>query len=818
MKNLNRIVLFTALVMLWAASAVAQNDDLNIPYQMPPDDVAAIVDAPATPGVSLSPDRSVMVLMERPGLPTIEDLAQPELRLAGIRINPNTFGGSRGSYFTGLQIVDIETNEVRNVEGLPENARINNVSWSPDGYSFAFTHTAENGIELWFADTQLARARRMGGVHLNDAFYGASFVWHPNGTGIYARILDDPRPEAPEAPLAPAGPIIQENLGRSAPARTYQDLLQNAHDEELFDHYFTSQIVFINFRGTATFLGEPGIFRTISPSPDGEYLMVSRVQRPYSYTVPAFRFPLRTEIWDQEGNKVHLAADIPLQDEIPIGFGATSIGPRSITWRNDAPSTLVWVEAQDEGNPRKDVEIRDIVYQLDAPFDGEKSELAKLSDRYAGIMWGDDDLALVMERWFSTRSEKVWHVSPGSPDREQRLVMERNFEDVYNDPGSPQMRVNESGFSVLMTSEDGGSIFLSGQGASPDGNFPFLDRFELASGDTERLWQSESPYYEQVVSLLDGNAERIITRRQQTDVPPNFFLRDLNSNSISAITDFEHPTPDLKDVHRELITYEREDGLPMSGVLYLPPGYDKENDGPLPMVIWAYPREFRSMDAAGQRSDSPYSFNNISYWGPQWLVTQGYAVLANATMPIVGEGDKEPNDTFIEQLIMNAEAAVNVMAELGVGDPDRAAIGGHSYGAFMTANLLAHSDIFRAGIARSGAYNRSLTPFGFQREERTIWDDTDLYIRMSPFFHAHTLTTPILFIHGEADNNSGTFPMQSERLYQAIQGLGGTARLVMLPHESHGYRARESVMHMLWETLSWLDTYVKYAEDVTAGR
>ncbi|TVQ68651.1 MAG: S9 family peptidase, partial [Balneolaceae bacterium] len=531
-----------------------------------------------------------------------------------------------------------------------------------------------------------------------------------------------------------------------------------------------------------------------------------------------------------------------------IGFGAVPTGPRSVSWRNDAPATLVWVEAQDGGDPRSDADVRDKVFLLDAPFTGTPVPLAELGLRFGQALWSDDGLALISERWWATRQDRIWRVAPGDPESEPVLVSEHSFEDRYNLPGSPVMTANEAGLSVLLRAGGDDVIYLTGPGASPEGDRPFLDRFDLQANETERLWQSEAPYFERVVDLLDAGADRIVTRREAPQDPPNFFVRDLsgrgpeydgnghgapeydqnghdgpgNQNGIDShhadqdhdesliqLTHFEHPNPDLRYVSREMITYEREDGIPLSGDLYLPPGYDPERDGRLPLIVWAYPREFRSADAAGQISGSPYSFTNISYWRPQWLVTQGYAVLDNATMPVIGEGDAEPNDTFIEQLVMNGQAAVDAVAAIGIADPDRAAIGGHSYGAFMTANILAHSDIFRAGIARSGAYNRSLTPFGFQREERTIWDDTDLYITMSPFFSADRIQTPILIIHGTDDNNSGTYPMQSERLYAALQGLGGTARLVMLPYEGHGYRARESVMHMLWETLEWLDTYVK---------
>jgi len=610
----------------------------------------------------------------------------------------------------------------------------------------------------------------------------------------------------PEGDGVPEGPVIQENRGRAAPARTYQDLLESRDDERLFEHYFRTELVRVNLEGEQQLLAD-GIISGFSGSPDGEYLLLETLRAPWSYSVPFFRFARTIDVLDRGGDPVHRVVDRDLADDLPIAFDATVTGPRHVVWRSDADATLFWAEAQDGGDPREEVDVRERLYLLDAPFDGEAIALGELSDRFRGVTFGDGDTALVLERWYNNRDETMWQVSPDQPDADPRKLWERSWEDRYNDPGSPLTRRNDSGHRVLVMED--GQLFMSGDGASDEGDRPFLDRFDLDSLEADRLWRSESPWYEQVVTMLEPGAPVVLTRRENVDTPPNYYWRDLATDSKGQITDFEHPLPELKGVSRELITYEREDGLPLSAQMYLPAGYDPEEDGPLPTLVWAYPREYRSADAAGQIQGSPYEFNRLSYWGPHFALTQGYAVLDRATMPVVGEGDQEPNDTFIEQLVLNGEAAVQAGVERGVTDPERVAIGGHSYGAFMTANVLAHSDTFQAGIARSGAFNRTLTPFGFQREQRTIWDDTDLYIRMSPFFAADTLNNPILLIHGAEDNNSGTYPMQSERFFEALKGLGGTARLVMLPEESHGYRARESVLHMLHEQFEWLEEFVR---------
>ncbi len=803
MKNLFAVVM---LLLVWATTNLYAQTN----YQMPPPEVADLVDAPANPGMSLSPDRSTALLLHGRGVPTISDLAQPEYRLAGIRINPRTNGPSRSGYTTRIVIKNLADLSERDLAGLPSDPIIQNISFSPDGENIAFTLTMDQHIELWVASIASGQARRLGDFAVNNVWFGAPFDWYPDSQRLLVRTVPANRGPEPVRALAPSGPTIQDATGEAAPARTYQDLLNDSHDIALFDHFFTSQLMVVSLNGNSTAYGNPHVFSSISVSPDGQYTLISYLEKPYSYIVPASRFPQITQVWDSQGQVLNTIEELPLLDKVPIASNSTWEGRRSIGWRADTPSTLFFVEAQDGGIPSNDVAIRDIAYLLDAPFNGTPRKIAELGTRYAGVVWGNDNLALISETWRATRTTKTWRVQPGSASGQPTLVFERNYEDRYADPGSPVSKSLGNGFSAMHLINDGTEILMTGQGASPEGLRPFLRAYNFSTGDFRELWRSEAPFFATVSAIADENASKVIVRRESNDTPPNFVEVTLNSGSVRTLTDFPHPTPDLKDVQSEFVTYYREDGLTLTGQLLLPAGYKAETDGPLPLMLWAYPREFASADAAGQVTDSPHRFNAISYWGPHFLVTQGYAVLNNAAMPIVAPSpDAEPNDNFIEQLVGNAKAAIDYLAERGVADPERVAVGGHSYGAFMTANLLAHSDLFKAGVARSGAYNRSLTPFGFQAEPRSIWEARDTYIEMSPFYYAHQIKTPILFIHGEADNNSGTFPIQSERMFAAVKGNGGTARLVMLPHESHGYSARESLMHMLWETIEWLDRYVK---------
>jgi len=795
----------------WNASLLGQTAGATDPvYRVPPPELARVVDAPVTPSVSLSPDQQTLLVIEWYGLPGIDELSQEELRIAGLRINPRNSGPSRARYSKGLKLQTVAGGIEKAVEGFPANPRITSPSWAPDSRRIACLVTFRDRIELWTVDVASARASRLIENAVNDC-YSNGFEWSSDGRGILATVVPEGRGTPPEKPSVPTGPVIQENLGRKAPAWTYQDLLASKYDESLFEYFADSQLVRASLNGSVGRLGKITLISRFSPSPDGKYILVETTERPFSYTVPADRFPGRIEVWSASGELVRTVAELPLADNVPVTFGSVPTGPRSVDWRADADATLVWVEALDGGDAGREAALRDQLYALDAPFRSAPRKLFPLDQRFSRIDWGSEELALVTGGWWQTRQEKVWRFRPGSPEKSPDVVMEYSSEDRYHDPGSPVTRRTERGTRVLVTSEDGRSIYLAGKGAGPEGDRPFLDRFEPESRKAERLFQSEKPWYEEPVALIGAGEGQLLVSRESVDVQPNYWLRNLNNGALTQVTAFPHPNPEFSGVRKELVRYKRADGVDLTGTLYLPAGYETGRDGPLPLLMWAYPQEFKSAGAAGQVTDSPYRFIRVNYWSPMIWLARGYAVLDDPSMPIVGEGKQEPNDTFIRQLVASAEAAVNEVVRRGVARKDQIVIGGHSYGAFMTANLLAHSDLFRAGIARSGAYNRTLTPFGFQSEERTIWQAPEVYYAMSPFLHADLINEPILLIHGQADNNSGTFPLQSERMFSALKGLGATVRLVLLPSESHGYQARESIMHMLWEMSEWMDRYAKNA-------
>ncbi|NEX94954.1 prolyl oligopeptidase family serine peptidase [Caulobacter sp. 17J65-9] len=780
-------------------------------YHVPPAPIAQILDAAPTPQVSLSSDSSTLAILGGENLPSIAAVSEPILRLGGYRINPRTGGPieARVAWRNALSFQAVAGGPAKAV-ALPAGLRFTETRWSPDGKTLAFVAETANGLELWAADVKTATARRVGAPGLNGAF-GASYSWLPDGSGFLIRAVPAGRGPAPVASTTPEGPKVQETQGgKSAPVRTYQDLLSSPQDEALFAHYFTSQLTRVDLRTGATqAVGAPGLYTGASVSPDGRLILTTRVKPPFSYLVPAALFPTEIAVVDFGGSTVKTLVDRPLADNVPPPFDAVVLGPRNAEWRADAASTLVWVEAQDGGDPRNKAEVRDRVLMQDAPFTAAPRTLVDLDQRYAGVDWGRADAALVYTRWFNTRNEKRILVNPAQPGA-GRVLIQRNYQDQYGDPGDIETKADGKGRQVIHFTPDGKSLFLAGEGAEAAGARPFLDRMTLADGKTQRLWRAQAGAYEPVVAIVDEAGRKLITRRESQSDAPNFFLRDLGGKS-RALTSFVDPAPQFAGVSKQQITYTRADGVPLSGTLYLPAGYDPKRDGRLPLLMWAYPAEFTDAKVAGQTVDRSNRFTRPTGASHLFLLTQGYAVLDNPTMPIVGANGAEPNDTYVEQLVASAQAAVDKVVEMGVADRDRIAVGGHSYGAFMTANLLVHTDLFKTGIARSGAYNRTLTPFGFQSEQRTYWEAEGTYTRMSPFTYADKVNEPILLIHGEADDNSGTFPIQSERFYAALKGVGAQVRYVVLPNEAHGYRARESNLHTLWEMTTWLDRWLKPA-------
>jgi dipeptidyl aminopeptidase/acylaminoacyl peptidase len=771
-------------------------------YSLPPKVIVDILDAPPLPTAAVSPSYQVVALIQRASMPAIAELAQPMYRLAGMRINPRTNGLHRSHQVRSIVLKSVAVGAEIQVP-TPPSSRLAWIGFSPDGRRFAFTNARETGIELWIGEAATGQAKAVGVADLN-AVWGDPCEWLNDSAALLCMFTAPNRGSAPAAPDVPTGPNIQENLGRRTPVHTYEDMLTSAHDEALLEYFGTSELAIVDAAtGVRSPVGRPGLYEIATASPSGEYLLVSRLKRPFSRLVPAENFPKEVEVWTRRGDIVKRIADLPVADNVPNN--GVPIGPREYTWHTAAPATLVWAEALDEGDPKNTVPFRDRLMTSSAPFGAQPTELLKTEYRFQRIRWTDKGIALLNEYDRGRRRTRTWIVD--APNAQPRKLWDLSAEDRYNDPGAPTPRLGGAHAALI---QQGDFIFTTSDGASPQGDRPFLARINVKTGASEQVFRSGTSSYESVVALLSDDGGTFVTRRESATDPPNYMVHygADTTGGPTALTSYADATPQLRGISKQLLTYKRNDGVQLSATLYLPPNYKKGER--LPLVVWAYPREFTDPNTAGQVVGSPNRFTIVT--GPSHLLflTQGYAVLDNPTMPIVGPGETA-NDTYIEQLVASAQAAVDTVVDMGVADRDRCVIGGHSYGAFMTANLLAHSDIFRAGIARSGAYNRTLTPFGFQNESRTFWEATNVYTRISPFWYADKIKEPVLLIHGEADDNSGTFPIQSERFYMALKGHGATVRYVTLPHEAHSYAARESVLHTVTEMLSWADKYAKNA-------
>ena len=813
MKHLSAVA---AVCFLSSGMASGQT---ALTYQKPPAPIEQLLEAAPTPTVRLSPDRKMMLVEQPATFPTIADVAQPRYRLAGIRFNPASNGPSVERYDVALKLQAVNAQAPKAIAGLPAKLKALDAIWAPDSKHAAFVAHATapaKGLDLWVIDAATASAHRVGAVKLN-AVLGSPCTWMPDSTALLCKTISATRGAAPKESEIPTGPDVEESLGKVSPAPTYEDMLKTTTDENIFEYYASSDLSIVSLAGVVKPLPAKGLIERATPSPDGKYALVAIVHRPFSYTFPYSRFPLKTEVVPVKGGAVKVLSDRPAVDNLPISRDAVEAGPRDYGWRADVPSTIVWVEAADGGKPDVKNAVWDRLMTLPAPFEGSATKMLDLPMRVSRggggpgggggggpIDWGNEHLAIVSVARNSDRKSMMLAFDPATG--KTTTLYNGSSQDRYKNPGRPLMEMGPNGKTLLKLTRDGSGIYFSSPGASPKGDQPFIAVMPVGGGEEKILFRSKDPYFDQPETLLSDDS--VLIRRESQTMSPNYFAASLSGGEPTQITHFPGRYDGIKMPTRQFLKYKRADGVDLTATLWLPAGYDK-SQGPLPTLMEAYPAEFTSRANASQVSGSPNHYPVFGGGSHLYLVQAGYAILDNATIPIIGENGKEPNDTYVEQLVDGAKAAVEEGTKLGVVDPKRVAVMGHSYGAFMTANLLAHTDIFRAGIAESGAYNRSLTPYGFQNEERTYWQDPKLYYDMSPFSFADKIKTPILLIHGEADDNTGTYPIQSERFYAALKGQGATVRLVFLPLEPHAYGALETKQHVLWEINRWLDTYVR---------
>jgi dipeptidyl aminopeptidase/acylaminoacyl peptidase len=814
-----RLSLLLVLLAL-GLSAFALADSV---YRKPPKEILDLMLAPGLPDVFPAPTHTPLLLATPVRYPPLADLAQPWHKLAGRRIVARNRSLYDAPTWSAFDLVSVGDGTVRHV-ALPAGARAEPPEWTADGTRFAFSLITPDAVELWVGEAASATAHKVAGVRLNP-FFGMSFQWMPDQRTLLVRSVPQGQGTPPAPPAVPAGPDVKETTGGSA-SSTYEtrDVLTSDFDEALFDYYGSTQLALVDAAtGKATPIGKPALYFGVSPSPDG-HLLVETIHRPYSRLTTAARFPREVDVWDQGGNPVKHIASLPLAESVPIWGEPT--GPRGHEWRATAPATLLWAEALDGGDWNTKVSHRDRVLAWKAPFDAEPVEILRTEQRFRGFWWSSTPgVAFVVDYDLIAHRERRFLFDIDTPGATPRKIWDLSMDERYKDPGYPVFRSLPNGFGVV--DQDGDSIWLRGQGSSPSGDRPFLDRFNLKTLSAERLFRSDRQAFESFAAWVDRSKGQFLVRRETPTEPPNYFVRTLGdpipdaaegeaqrkavaSRQVTRVLD---PTPQIRGITKRLVTYKRADGVDLSFTLYLPPGYKEGTQ--LPAVMNAYPLDYTDPRMAGQVTGSTQRFTPFDWQDHLYFLLLGYAVIDDPALPVVGDTNKI-YDTYLEQLIAGARAAVDKAVSIGVVDRDRIGVMGHSHGALMTVNLLTHTDLFRAGIARSGAYNRSLTAFGFQNERRTLWEATDVYVKVSPYFHVNALKRPVLLIHGQADANPGTRTIQSELLYEAIRGNGGQARLVLLPFESHGYSALESNEHVVAEQIAWFDRYVKNAPPQSA--
>lgn len=781
----------------------------NLTYQKPSASILALADYERAPNVSMNSKKEYMLFTYRSTYKTLDDLNQEEMRLGGLRINPITNISSSANYISNLKIRKVTDKTETQISGLPENPRIANITWSPNETKIAFTNTIATGIELWVIDAASATAKKISSANLN-ANLGNPLNWMKDNETLLVKMVPKNRPTLIDTKKdLPKGPTVSSSDGSKSQNRTYPDLLKNKTDETNFETLMSSELYKVSLSGKIDFFKGVDLYAGESFSPDGNYLMITTIQKPFSYIVPYNRFPLKSVVYDANGKEIKVVNEVPLNEVIPKGFSSVRKGKRSMSWRSDKPATLSYVVALDEGDQAKKADFRDELFSWNAPFTSEPISILKTQQRFNGIIWGNETTAIASDEWYDTRNTKTYLINPSNPNQAPKIISDRNSQDIYSDPGNFETKRNEYNRYVLAIENN--NAYLIGDGFTKDGQFPFIDEYNLGTLKTKRLYTSTfKDKKEDLLSIEDFKKGDVLVQIQSKNEFPNYYFRNLKSKKLTQLTNFKNPFESIRNVYKEVIKYKRKDGVDLSGTLYLPDGYDRvKKSEKLPLLIWAYPAEYKDKNSAGQNDKNPNEFTFPYYGSFVYWVTKGYAVLDDASFPIIGEGTTEPNDTFMTQLVDDAAAAIDAVDKLGYINKKKVAIGGHSYGAFMTANLLTHCNLFACGIARSGAYNRTLTPFGFQSEQRNYWDVPTIYNEMSPFMNADKMKTPLLLVHGDADNNPGTFTLQSERYFQALKNLGAPVRLVLLPKEAHSYVAKENILHLLWEQDQFLEKYLK---------
>ena len=799
-RNLRIVQLFIILLLglnLFASDSV---------YQLPCERIVEIFDRPLHPLVSVLHGQDKMMSYDLSIYIPLEWLAQEVVHYGEINIYSRSRSRPRVNFHSGIHVVDIssatkgleETSFHSTRLDLPKNSAFGGGMPSFSGHALFTIEYLYDRMVLWHVDTSTYETRVLLDGGLTQVTNSVA-SWFPDNVNLLVSLIPENMEKPELASNVPTGPIIRETTGRESRIITRPNLIQDSHEEALFEYYATTQLGVLNtITGELRRIGSPGVITSTLVSPNSRFVLVHEHIKPFSKTVAYWHFPSRWYVYDLVENR---EIELVRHPQAVPQFGRVQTGKRWFSWHPLMDASLIYVEALDGGESNAPATYRDDIRLLNHPFRGNGRRLFRTAQRLQEISFIDRDTYILSE--FEWRTNTTITTLVNSRNRRHQ-ISRRHIRAIYDSPGSPVTYTTNRGQTLVL--RQGNYIFFIGDGVSRDSRVPFVDKLNVNTFVRQRIVEFDEEDFVQILDFYNNNPERLLILRQNRTTPNNMFLVNLADNTEIALTQIVDNVPELTNLPTRVIRYMREDGVQLSGLLYLPANFDGSER--IPLLMSAYPREFIDAATASQivnqdnRFVRPFGSSNL------YMCLDNVAVLVNAAFPIIGDTETA-NNTFIEQSIMNARAAIDYLYEEGIIDRDKVVISGHSYGAFMVLNMLAHSDLFAGGIAQNGAYNRTLTPFGFQSERRSLWQARDTYINLSPFLFANQIQAPLLLIHSTEDTNPGTFPLQSRRLFEALEGLGKTARYVQLPLEGHNYRARETHLHLLWEYQKFFDDFIR---------
>ena len=827
----------------------------NEAYVRPPDVIAKLVTAPRHLSVSLtqpSPDRKYFIKEQSNGLPTVSAFGKPHLYFGGLQVDP---AANRSRTLTtrgavALSLIDAATGTSTNID-VPKGATISSTSWSPDGKQIAFVANFETASHVFVADVATRKSTQVTKTPLLATLV-TSVDWTADGTGIIAVLVPEPRAAQPVKPVVATGPRVQLwTDGKPSPQRNFYSLLEEPYDGDLMEWYVTGQLAVIDVKTKAARkVGLPAMIRSVDMSPNGEYLRVVTMQKPFSYIVQYSSFGVNDEIWDRGGKVVATIEKRPLREAPNDDDDDDDSGERrSLAWIPDG-SGMVYIVSDrpargdsaaappaagrtggrggsGAGNNRPDRVIK-----WNAPFGpGDTTTLYRHTGPLSGVAFTDDGKMLFGAGTAGGQGE-IFALRLDNPTHKYTIVRQRGYTpslggrggrgggrggagdslSFYNNPGALLTRRGAAGGQVVMLSSDS-AVFLSGTQYFRDflQNAPraFVDKVDLRTGNKTRLFQSATDAVETVAAPLDDDFSKAIVVRESKAEVANSYLRDMKAGTMTRLTNNTDVTPEFTQAIRKRVVVTRPDGITFVVRVTLPADYREGTR--LPAMFWLYPYEYTSQ-AEYDRTLRTENVNRFPTGGTrtiEYLATQGYAV-ANFDPPIMGESGRM-NDNYVSDLRMNLYAVIDELDRQGWIDRNRLGIGGHSYGAFTTANALVHTPFFKAGIAGDGMYNRTLTPNGFQSERRDLWDGQSTYLEVSPMLYVDQMQGALLMYHGMEDQNVGTTLISSIRMMQALRGQGKVSALYMYPYEDHGPATEETLLDLWGRWTAWLDIYVKNA-------